>query len=321
MPGVRKLPFSRIPPAIFPVLLGMLGVGMFWQRFAGLNDWDVTPFAIVNAAMSAFFIFCALAYGTKFLRRFGVFDEDRLTLPGRGGLAAASMCVMLVSAIVAPYAPEMSAFLLIYGLVQHVLYGGFVLNDLRFGPPGTPRATPILHLVFAGVVVAPATAVFHGWTMLAEILMWYTVFVAIVVSIVTLPYLFGTKEKEWLRPLHGIHLSPTGLGASAAFLLGTDWLGWLMLAWATIVAICLIGRLRWVLEGGFSGFWSAFTFPMAAFSGGWLSAAETTGSGLLFALAGALGLIATAITLYVAVRVGRLWSSGVLAEKTNAARA
>ena len=88
--------------------------------------------------------------------------------------------------------------------------------------------------------------------------------------------------------------------------------------WATVIAILLLIRARWLTEGGFSGFWSAFTFPVTAYAGALILSHQTYGwPGVK--LIGALLLVAA--TLYIpviAVKILKLWANGTLAAKTNA---
>lgn len=99
---------------------------------------------------------------------------------------------------------------------------------------------------------------------------------------------------------------------------GHSTLATIALIWAIVVAGVLLFRLRWLTEGGFSGFWSAFTFPATALAGALLLFSQMSGSEAA-RVAGGLVLIAT--TLYIPViayRVLKLWASGTLASKTNA---
>ena len=80
-----------------------------------------------------------------------------------------------------------------------------------------------------------------------------------------------------------------------------------------MILIALVGAARWVLAAGFSPFWGAFTFPLAAFASAVLPLSE--GAGLI--LLGA----AAAVVPVIAWRVLALWPGNRLAGKTNAAEA
>jgi tellurite resistance protein len=80
----------------------------------------------------------------------------------------------------------------------------------------------------------------------------------------------------------------------------------------------LLAKARWLTTAGFSPLWGAFTFPLAAFSSAMMSLA---GQSMVFGVLGALSLAgALAIIPPIALRVLKLWASGQLALKTNAAR-
>ena len=85
--------FARTPPAIFPVLLGLLGLGLAARKGVAVLGLSQTPLGgLVEAVLGAILIlwlFAVLALKLKVIRRFGVLAEDMRVLPGRAGLAAA----------------------------------------------------------------------------------------------------------------------------------------------------------------------------------------------------------------------------------------
>jgi tellurite resistance protein len=115
-----------------------------------------------------------------------------------------------------------------------------------------------------------------------------------------------------LRPALAIHLSPAAMVGQGAFLCGYTGLGESFFWVSAAIVVALVVNVRWITEHGFSPFWGAFTFPAVGFAG------------LSFAASGLFGWVmlvaATAITLYVLVRVLRLWYIGKLATLTFAAR-
>jgi tellurite resistance protein len=72
-------------------------------------------------------------------------------------------------------------------------------------------------------------------------------------------------------------------------------------------------------EGGFSGFWGAFTFPVAAFAGALMMVGDDHGWRALVAAGGLVLGAATLAIPVIAVRVLKLWATGALAVKSNAA--
>ena len=105
------------PPVIFPSILGLFALGLGWRQalagsaFAGLAE-------TLLGAVTLLYLFAATAYVAKPLRRPGVLAEEVRVLPGRAGLATAVMSMMLLSAVLVPYAPRVAAGmgLLAFGL-------------------------------------------------------------------------------------------------------------------------------------------------------------------------------------------------------------
>ncbi len=311
--------FQRTPPAIFPPLLGLFGLGIAWRR--GASGFGV-PEQVVElflGAVSLLFLFCLVAYAAKIRLRAGVVGEDIRVLPGRTGLAAATMCVMLLAAVLVPYERALAGWVLALGVAGHLALAVTVLFNLVNAPPEGRQITPAMHLVFLGFIVAPFAAVPLGLTEGVQILIWYCVAAALAIGAVTFGKLVTGQYAAPLRPLHAIHLAPSALVATAALLTGQDVLAQVALGVASATIILLLVRLRWMIEAGFSGFWSAFTFPLAAFAGAWLAAHTVFGWEIARLVGGLVLVAATLIIPPIAAKVLRLWAEGKLAPKTNAA--
>lgn len=320
VPPPRPGWFRRTPPAIFPPILGLFGLGLAWRAGRGAFGVPGAPVEGFLGAVVLLFAFACLAYGAKMVRRPGVWAEDLRTLPGRTGLSALTMAAMLAAAVLVPYAPAVAAALLWAGLGAHVATALTVTWMLATGRTSGP-VTPALLLVHVGVIVAPAAALPLGHDALVAVVVWYSVVAAVAVSGGTLAPLLTGAAPPPLRPLQTIHLAPASLIAGAAFATGQATLAWVMLGWASAVLALLVLRARWLTAAGFSGFWSAFTFPLAAYAGAWFALWATEG-GEGARIAGGLTLVAaTLVTLPVAFLVLRLWARGTLATKTNAAEA
>jgi len=90
---------------------------------------------------------------------------------------------------------------------------------------------------------------------------------------------------------------------------------------ASLLLFILLIRVRYLTAAGFSPLWGAFTFPFAAWCG-LMMALAGQGVGLVFRIAGGIGLVAaTMLTIWICAKVLRMWASGALATKTNAATA
>lgn len=313
--------FHRTPPAVFPPILGLFGLGIAWRRGHDAFGVPAAPVEGYLGAVSLLFLFALVAYGAKVMFRPGVVSEDFRVLPGRAGLAALTMSLMLFAAVMVPYAPRAAEWLLAGGLVLHVLVALSALRLFLAGPDEARQVTPVMHLTFVGFIVAPIAAVPLGMTALTNSILWYCLAAALVLWAAGLkPLLTGTAPPP-LRPLQAIHLAPAALVGTAAHLTGNAALGNALALWAAVLFVVLVARARWLTAAGFSGFWSAFTFPLAAFAGVLFLSAASLPSETVRTAGGLVLVAATLVIPPIAFRVMQLWARGTLAQKTNAATA
>ena len=108
--------WRRTPPAVFPPIMGLFGLGLAWRRAAERFSVPDGLAEAILGAVTLLFLFAALAYAVKFARRPMVLLEDLRILPGRAGIAAMVLCLYLLSFTLAPYGPA---------LAQAVLFGTF----------------------------------------------------------------------------------------------------------------------------------------------------------------------------------------------------
>ena len=308
--------WRRVPPAIFPPLLGLLGLALAWraasQRF-GLAD--ALPDLLAGVAIAAW-VFAMLAYGTKLARRPAVLAEELRILPGRAGVGAALVCIYAAAQVLGPFAPVLARTVLVLGLAAHLVFWA-VLIPVLLHVPGQGRVTPAWQLNFVGPIVAVQAAAGFGWTGFAAALWWPMAAAAVLIWGLSLRQAISERIPAPLRPLLVIHVAPVAmLGASAAAL------GWAQVAagfaWALVPVLALIVlRLRWLTEAGFSPFWSAFTFPLAASAGLWLAVS--------YAAPGWAGparmllVVASLVVVPIMFLVWKSWAQGRLAIKSNAA--
>ncbi|MFN3724245.1 MAG: tellurium resistance protein [Paracoccaceae bacterium] len=311
----RKLPlFARMPPAVFAVALGLLGLSLALKRASIVAQ---VPEGLADLAMglaAGLWLFCAVAYAIKIARRPGVVMEDLRILPGRAGLAAATVGSLAFAAILGFFQPGLAKGMLVVGLVLHTGLAILVIRSLLAAPPEGRDVTPAWHLSFVGFIVGALAAVPLGWVSLASGILWGTLPVAVAIWGVSLWQLTRRIPPAPLRPLLAIHLAPASLFASVAGLMGTTALAQGMLLVACAIAISLLVSSRWIAVSGFSALWGAFTFPTAMFASALLINGWAIGGVLVTILV--LGAIPA-----IAWRVLRMWTAGTLAAKTNAATA
>ncbi len=320
-PGLwRQTLWRQTPPAIFPPILGLFGLGLGWRRAAGAFSVPPALGELLLGAVSLLFVFALVAYLSKVLRRPGTLVEDLSILPGRAGVSTATMAMMLFSAALAPYSQSLAGAVLIAALAGHGLVIAIVLAVLARGPAEQRRASPVWHLTFVGPIVAPVAGAALGWSALSQAILAVSIPVAGFIWGASLVQLArGLRVPPPLRPTLAIHLSPAALLGIVSALLGHGdlalWFGWLSIA---ILAMLLL-RARALTAAGFSPFWGAFTFPLAAFANLMLLLGGSHGGP--YRVLGGLALVAASIVIpIIAFKVLRMWSAGPLAAKTNAAR-
>jgi tellurite resistance protein len=320
-PEVRPGLFRRTPPAIFPPILGLFGLGLAWRRGQGAFGMPDAPVEGYLGAVTLLFLFAAIAYGTKVIRRPRVLSEDFRVLPGRAGLAALTMSLMMLAAVLVPYAPAVAAWMLAGAVVLHATIALAAARLYFAGPEEARQVTPVMHLSFVGFIVAPLAAVPLGMSLLSTMILWYSLAAAALIWLAGLRPLLTGDAPPPLRPLQAIHLAPAALIGTSAHLLGLHFLGSMMAVFASAIFLVLLARIRWLTEAGFSGFWSAFTFPIAAFAGVLFLTAESLPSEPVRMIAGLILIAGTLIIPPIAFKVMQLWAKGTLAQKTNAATA
>lgn len=306
--------WRRTPPAVFPAVLGLLGLGLGWRR--GVGEFALPPgFAdLVLGAVTALALFALLTYVVKFARRPAVVLEDLRILPGRAGVAAAVLCLYLLAAVFGPISPGQARSILLLGMAIHAAFTVALLYVFATGPAEQRRVTPVWHLSFTGWVVAAMAALSLGLPELGRALFWLSLLIAIAIWSLSIHQFSRETVPAPLRPLLAIHLSPVAILGIVAHGFNADGLAFVfaLIAAGVVVSFIVVGR--WLTAGGFSPLWGAFTFPVAATANLWLSL------GGIWRIPGAVLLIAATIGIpIIAAKIFKLWASGQLAVKTNAA--
>ncbi|MBZ4023011.1 hypothetical protein CKO11_11125 [Rhodobacter sp. TJ_12] len=308
--------WRRTPPAIFPPTLGLLGLALAWRKGAAAFDLPAAVPDILIGAVTLFSLFALVAYLGKVIRRPAVALEDLKILPGRAGLAAAVLCLYLLAAALAPYGLALARGLFAAGIGAHLLLTAALLYSFFTGPPEQRRVTPAWHLSFSGWIVAAMAATGLGLSSVATGLFWLALVIAVAIWTVSLQQFARESVPAPLRPLLAIHLAPAAvIGTTAAGLGGSAIAQVFALLSAALLAVFVL-RAPWLLKAGFSPFWGALTFPMAATASLWLSL------GGLWRLPGAAMLVAATLAIVpIALRIFKMWAKGDLAAKTGAALA
>lgn len=307
-----------MPVAVFPPILGLCGLAAGWR--GAVLSLGVPPALpeMLAGAVAAVAVLALVALTTKIARRPGVVIDEVQTLPGRAGLSAAVLVLYLLAMLAAPLSGGLGRGLLILGLAAHLGLLAVLIPALITGPQERRRVTPVWHLAFAGGLVAALAAQALGWPGLAAVLFWPSATVAVMIWGLSAAQFARESVPAPLRPLLVIHLAPVALIGMVGLGLGVGWLAMAAAGAALAVLTLMAARAGWLLTAGFSPFWGALTFPLAATAALWVQMAASHPLRIPAVL---LLVLATLVVLPVAFAILRLWAVGELAVRTNAAAA
>ncbi len=312
--------FQRVPPAIFPPVLGLLGLVSSWTYATRVFGLPVAWVQLASGAITCLFIFCTVAYVAKIIQNPRVVPQDLNTLPGRTGLAAWCVAMIVLASHLSGISVAVAETVLAVGAACLLAIAAYVLPfRLRGTDPAGPM-TPAMHLVFVGFILIPGAAMpMQMGTEAMPWLIWYCVAAGALITAKTIRPLIFAEGAPPLRPLQAIQLAPVSFIASGALLTGQLTLAAAALIWMAILLAILLWRLKWLTESPFSGFYSAFTFPVTAAISAFVLGFEAFDLSFLKYLGGAILIAATLFIPVIAVKILKLWASGTLAVKTNAA--
>lgn len=311
--------FRRVPPAVFPPLMGALGLALAWQ--GGVWAFSLPPgLAGLLAGMAVALALCAfVAYGAKLARRPAVLAEELETLPGRAGVSAAVLCLDLLAALLAGIAPMAAMAVLVLALLAHGVFLTVLLRVFAAGPAERRQVTPAWHLHFTGLVVAARSALLLDLRGLGVVLMVAAAIAALAVYALSAMQLRAARVPAPLRPMLAIHLAPLALFGAVALELGATGLAMALGLVALAAVLAMAVGVKWLTESGFSALWGAFTFPLAATAGLWVGLWGATQTEAVRLTAGFLLIGATFVVIVILFRIWRDWANGRLAVKSNAA--
>lgn len=314
-PPRKPRPFARTPPAIFPPILGCLGLAGAIRLGLERVGWDRGPGELLAGIAVALWTYAAFAYLAKVAQRPKVVVEDLRVLPGRAGLAALTMGGMAVAGLLSPYLPQAATVLLGLALLGHLGLALVLITLLARTDTPARSINPTWHLSFVGFIVAVPAAYALDLQPLATALFWATLPIAGMIWIGSAAdHLRTGLPPAPLRPLLVIHASPAALLSIVAALLGLPVLAVGLLAISAGYAVVLLILLRWLTATGPSPLWGGFTFPLAALASAMLVVGGVwQGPGIAVTLAALI--VIPALTGWVLKR----WPGGRLAAMTNAA--
>ncbi|MGB3316025.1 MAG: tellurium resistance protein [Albidovulum sp.] len=308
--------WRRTPPALFPAIMGLFGLGLAWRRATEVAGVPAGIGEAILGAVTLLYLFALLAYCGKMFRRPAVIVEELRILPGRAGVGAMVLCLYLLSLTFVPYASEVALGLLFAAFTVHGALVLLLIYVFATGPAEQRRVTPVWHLNFVGFIIGGLAANALEFYGTAFIILGVTALIAVAIWAISADQLVKETVPAPLRPLLAIHVAPAALLGLVAYGFEFHSVAHVFAALAAILVASLAARAVWVVAAGFSPLWGALTFPAAATASLWLA----LGGIWHWPGVGLLALTTLAIPV-IAFRILRLWAGGQLAVKTNAATA
>jgi len=311
--------WRQTPPAIFPVCLGFMSIALAWRNAADLVGWLSEDMGNILLALStAFFLWFLMFYFAKVAKRPAVVMEDMRTPPARAGMAAAAMSMMLLAAALLPLNLSVPQVWWV-GVAMQVFASVVVLWAIWADPPHKRHFSTFQYLTFVGPVVGPLAGVPLGYV-------WESVLLinaALVAFVIVTAGIFATLKRDpipdALRPSVMIFLAPVSLFALGYGTLGQDSMFAVFYWVCNLVALVLVVMLPWMMKGGFSPVWAAFTFPIAAFTNVQIMAmAKGYGSPAEIGTYAGL-LLGTPFIAWISYRSVMDWVTGDLSRRSHAA--
>ncbi len=315
-----KLSFwRRTPPALFPCLLGFLGLGLTW-RFAakiwGVPMWIGETISVIALSL---FIITFSSYLCKIIARPSVVLDDMKVVPARGAVSAGSMCLMVISAYLIPINIELARVIWWISLVLHCFYMGCVIWAFIQAKEISKNITPPIFLPFIGFIVAAVPGPMLGYMHISMLILVVTMPAFLFIVLMSLVNLAKGYVPAPLHSSYAIILAPTSVyGAGAYGVWSTDVYFWFWSA-ALAMALAMVPFVRFLTKGGWNPGWGGFTFPLSAFSTMMLMGVEA-GFGGISQAASIFGLtLATFLIPYIVWKTYHFWMIGKLANATGAA--
>lgn len=304
----------RVPPAIFPPILGLFALGLGWRQASLAFDLPPGLAEAFLGAVTLVYLVALGAYTLKVMHRPAVVIDELRVISGRLGLSALMGCIYLLATTLSPYLPNPARAGLWIGFAAHLGLIGLILRGFAKGPHEARRYSPAGHLYFVAPMIGGLAAAQAGYDYLALAVMAVTLPLAGFIWSCGVDRLWRQGMAVPLRPLLALHLFPAAVAGLAAKYLGLETLALMGAGVAAVMVIALASAAPAVIRAGFSSLWAAVTFPLAMTAWLWISL------GGLWRVAGGVGLVvATLVILPIAFKLGISWISGQLAVKTNAA--
>lgn len=313
--------WRQTPPAAFPVCLGFMSLALGWRNAAdvmpGISE-DIGN--LLLAASTGYFIWFLAFYIRKLIARPAVLMEDMKTPPARAGIAAMAMAMMILAAALLPLGVSVPPIWWA-GVGMQIIASAIVLQAMWRDPPAARHFSSFQYLTFVGPVVGPIAGIPLGYVWQSSLLVTAALVAYVIITTGILLTLRRTPIPAPQRVSVMIFLAPVCMFALGFGLLGNN-LAFTGFYWVgSVMALGLLALVPWMIKGGYTPVWGAFTFPIGAFLNVQVMAVAK-GHGI-WAETGvyAAMVIGTPVVLYLVYRTVMEWVTGGLAKKSGAATA
>ncbi len=308
--------WRRTPPMIFAPILALLALALAWR--AGIGEFSL-PAGLadfLSGVAVALCLFAVVAYAAKIMRRPAVLGDELTTLPGRVGVDAGMVSLILSGGVLAPVSLIAGRAMLVCGLVALI---ALLVQDLRHllaRRSDRGQGGPAWQLRWTGLLAAAAVAQVTGWQVLAAWLVYPGAVAALITAGAAMAQLRAQRVPKVLLPLMALHLVPVAAYGVAAVALQA---GFQQTAYGlTLAGLLLLPVFAW--RAGTGLFLVVLTIPLS-FAAWFLVAlgAANPDLGAMRILGGLVLIAATLICLPLLFITLRDWARGQLAIRSNAA--
>ena len=272
--GTGRPWLARLPPGLFAIVFGLLGLAGAWRRLTGFDTGyaDLIASALLHVG-TALLELLLLLWAIKFFRHRNEVQKD-FAHPVNGALLSLlPLTVLLSVALWLPLVPQYVAIassITVAALALQGVIAWRVVSRVATGELPADMVTPALYLPPVGGGLIGALALnalgLHGW---AVLLFGMGVAAWALLEARVMNRLFAGPLPPPLRPTLGVEIASAPVATLVAATLWPALPADVLLIGVGISCgplIAVLARWRWWTNVPFSaGFWS-FSFPVAAFA-------------------------------------------------------
>ena len=317
--GTGRPWLARLPPGLFAIVFGLLGLAGAWGRLSGFGittNIDVVAMILLISATGLLVLLLLLNLIREVRHRVEAANDRAHPVQG-ALLSLLPLTILLSVALWLPLYPQSRDLMFSLALAALVVQGSIAWRIVARAATGDLPAdmvTPALYLppVGGGLIGALALNALgsHGW---AVLLFGMGIGAWALLELRVLNRLFAGPLPPPLRPTLGVEIAPAPVATLVAATLWPALPADVLLIGLGISCgplIAVLARWRWWTNVPFSaGFWS-FSFPVAAFASVIVEAVRRGGWPMEVAYAAVL--VASVVIGYLAVRTLTLLFRGRL---------